>query len=173
MKRLIALLVAGLLMFAMSLPVFAAEDTGAVTATVTAKFVAVQVTNTSVTYGTLDVATSKDTVTLGSPPHIAIVGSNVDVEIRVSSTDATGGNTWNLVNAGSLGAEDAYAHEYSTNTPGNWLDFPNDNNLTSSAIATLSADSGTEDLDLRITTPTTVSDGAGKIITILIQATSV
>jgi len=170
--KFLALVLAGVVVFASGTYVFAAGDTEPVSATVTAEFITVSVDDGSVAYGLL--ATSASTSTLPGAGNdsqtVSVIGSNVPVEIAISSSNAIDpgeGTDWNLENA--IGMLDEYEHEYSTDAS-TFSNFPADNNMTAT-IVTLS-DAETEVLDFQITAPSSTTDGNQKTITILVQATA-
>jgi hypothetical protein len=150
-----------------------AASTGTVAATVTPQNISVTVTDGAVAYGTIDVSASKDT-TSGSTDdsQTATNDGNVAEDFNIKSTNGTGGTTWTL--AGSVGA-DQYKHSFCT--AGSGSPDPCDTSPTWTAMTTsyqqvgnAIAASGTKKFDLKIDTPSSVSDYVQKSITVTIQA---
>lgn len=150
-----------------------ASSTGTVAATVTPQNISVSVTNGTVAYGTLDVSTSKDTTSGGvNNTQVATNDGNVAEDFNISSSNATGGTAWTL--AGTIGA-DQYKHSFCT--AGGGSPDPCDGTPTWTAMSTsygaLSSNvaaSGTQRFDLKIDTPSSVSDYVQKSITVTVQA---
>lgn len=141
--------------------------TAPVTATVTAQLISVSVSDGTVEYGILNTSTSKDTVSSPVQTQTATNNSNVTANLNILSSDAEGGVNWNL--AAAAGA-DAFKHEFSVNGGAAWTAF-NPDNVTYSSLASSVALSGTKAFDLKIGTPTSVSDNVLKTITVTVQAT--
>jgi hypothetical protein len=150
-----------------------AADTATVAATVTPQNISVTVADGSVAYGTLAVSSNASTIASGlNDTQTATNNGNVAEDFNITSTDATGGNTWTL--AGTIGA-DQYKHSY-CNT-GSGSPDPCDTGATWNAMSTgytqiansVSA-AGTSKFDLKIDTPSTVSDYTQKSITVTVQA---
>jgi len=146
-----------------------ADTTADVSATVTAELISVSVLDGSVAYGILPVNASEDTISL-TDTQVVTNDSNVPADLAVKSSDAVGGVNWNLVAA--TGSLDEFTHEYSSNDGGAWATF-NVDNTTYAALATNVAVDGTQNLDLRIGTPSSVSDqDVQKTITVTVLATA-
>jgi hypothetical protein len=150
-----------------------AGTTSNVTATVTAQNISVSVTDGSVAYGTLGLSSSADTTSSGvNDSQTATNDGNIAEDFNISSSNATGGTGWTL--AGTIGA-DQYKHSY-CNT-GSGSPDPCDTGATWNAMSTgytqiansVSA-AGTSKFDLKIDTPSTVSDYTQKSITVTVQA---
>ena len=145
-----------------------AADTADVTATVTAQLISVSVLDGSVAYGILPVNTNQDTVTLIDTQVVTNDG-NVDVDLSVKSSDAVGGIAWNL--AATNASLDEFTHEFSSDDGGNYAGF-NVDNITYASLVTGVSPAGTQNLDLRIKTPASVTDNALKTITVTVLATA-
>lgn len=150
-----------------------AASTGTVAATVTPQNISVSVTDGTVAYGTVDVSSSKDTTSGGvNDSQTATNDGNVAEDFNIKSTDATGGTTWTL--AGTVGA-DQYKHSFCT-TGGGSPDpcdaTPTWTAMTTSyqALGTNISSSGTKKFDLKLDTPSSVSDYVQKSITVTVQA---
>jgi len=141
-----------------------AADTANVAATVTAELISITVADGSVAYGTLAVSTNADTVTL-SQTQVVTNGGNVNVDLDVKSSDAAGGTPWNLVAA--VGSLDEFTHEFAPDGS-TWASFNVDNDVYTSLATSVTT---TQNLDLRIKTPTSITDGTEKTITITVLAT--
>ncbi len=135
-----------------------------VSATVTAEFITISVADGSVPYGVLAVNTNQDTVTLADTQVVTNNG-NVDVDLGVKSSDAIGGTQWNL--AATNAALDDFTHEFAPDGT-TWASFDVDNTTYASLAASVTT---TQNLDLRIKTPTSVTDGTEKTITVTVLAT--
>lgn len=154
-----------------------AANTANVSATVTAELITIVVADGVVDYGILPISTIKNTTTgtNGGADGTQTVtnNSNVIVNLDVKSSDAVGGTQWNL--AGSIGA-DAFTHKFcvtTCNSSPTWIAF-NANNTTYVSLATnIAASSGTQDFDLEIGTPSSVSDNTLKTITVTVLATAI
>lgn len=163
-NKLIASIAVFSLLALVALPAIAAT-TADVSATVTAQLVAVSVSNGNVAYGVLDVNTNANTVDL-SQTQVVTNDGNVDVNLEVKSSDAIGGIDWNL--AATNAALDEFTHEFSSNGGGAWTAFSVVNATYTSLAGPVTT---TQNLDLRIKTPTSVSDNVQKTITITVLAT--
>ena len=163
-----------------AIPILGASDafaatTGTVAATVTPQNISVSVTDGVVAYGTLDVSSSKDTTSGGvNDTQTATNDGNVTEDFNITSTNATGGSAWTL--AGTIGA-DQYKHSFCTTGTGS----PDLCDATPSWTAITSAGgyqqlgstittSGTKKFDLKLDTPSSVSDYVQKSITVTVQA---
>jgi len=167
MNKLIASIAVFSLLAFVTFPVVAAT-TDDVVATVTAQLVAVSVSDGAVAYGTLDLNTNQDTVTLADT-QTATNDGNVNVDLGIRSSDAVSGVTdWNL--AASAGT-DEFIHEFSTDSGTTWTGF-NVDNATYSNIASGVAASGTQDFDLQIGTPTASTDSVEHTVTVTVLATA-
>lgn len=152
-----------------------AASTGTVAATVTPQNISVTVTNGTVTYGTLDLSSSKDTTSGGlDGTQTATNDGNVAEDFNITSTNATGGTPWTL--AGTIGA-DQYKHSFCT--AGGGSPDPCDASPTWNAITTAGsyqtlgsniAASGTNKFDLKLDTPSSTTDYVQKGITVTVQA---
>ncbi len=146
-----------------------ADTTADVSATVTAELISVSVLDGSVAYGILAVNISEDTVTLNDT-QVVTNDSNVLADLGVKSSDAVGGTQWNL--AATNAALDDFTHESSPDGS-NWTLFNADNSsYTTLGTGNIAASGGTQNLDLRIKTPTSVTDNILKTITVTVLATA-
>ena len=144
-----------------------AANTADVSATVTAELITISVADGSVDYGILPVNTNKDTVTL-SQTQVVTNNGNVNVDLGVKSSDAVGGVKWNLATTNA--SLDDFTHE-SAPDGSTWTLF-NIDNSTYTSLAAGVIPTGTQDLDLRIKTPTSVTDNVEKTITVTVLATA-
>ncbi len=167
-KQLIAsICILGLLGMAVGV-VATAATTADVSATVTAELISVSVSNGSVTYGILPLNTSKNTVTL-TQTQVVTNNSNVAVDLEVKSSDAVGGTQWNL--AATNASLDEFTHEFAPDGS-TWTGFNVDNSTyVTLGAGNIAASGGTQNLDLRIKTPTSVTDNVEKTITVTVLAT--
>jgi len=166
-KQLIgSFIVLGLAAMMVGVGVSAATE-ATVSATVTSELIAVSVSDGAVAYGILPVNTNQDTVTL-SDTQVVTNDSNVAANLDVKSSDAAGGTGWNLVAA--VGSLDEFTHEFAPDGS-TWTTF-NVVNATYTSLATNVAAGDTQNLDLRIKTPTSVTDNTQKTITVTVLATA-
>lgn len=142
-----------------------AASTADVSATVTAELITITVADGSVDYGILPVNTIKDTV---SPSQTQVVtnSGNVDVDLGVKSSDAVGGTDWNL--AATNATLDEFTHEFAPDGS-TWTAFNADNTTYVSLATSITT---TQNLDLRIKTPASVTDNILKTITVTVLATA-
>jgi len=143
-------------------------DTANVSATVTAELITISVADGSITYGILPVNTNEDTVFL-TDTQVVTNDGNVEADLAVKSSDAVGGTDWNL--AATNASLDEFTHEFSSNGGSNWTVF-NVDNVTYTSLTTNVAVNGTQNLDLRIKTPASVTDNTEKTITVTVLATA-
>jgi competence protein ComGC len=150
-----------------------ASSTGTVAATVTPQNISVSVTDGTVSYGTVDLSSSQNTTSGGlDDTQTATNDGNVAEDFNIESTNATGGTAWTL--AGTIGLNQ-YKHSFCT--AGSGSPDPCDTGPTWTAMTTsyqalgsnISA-SGTKKFDLKIDTPSSVSDFVQKSITVTVQA---
>ena len=145
-----------------------AATTADVSATVTAQLITIAVADGSVDYGILPINTSANTVTLGQT-QVVTNNSKVNVDLEVKSSDAVGGTQWDL--AATNAALDDFTHESSPD--GSTYTAFNVDNATYTSLATnIAATGGTQNLDLRIKTPASVTDNELKTITVTVLATA-
>jgi len=138
-----------------------------VSATVTAELITISTTDGAVDYGVLPVNTNENTVDL-SDTQVVTNDGNVNVDLSVKSSDAVGGTDWNLV--ATVGSLDEFTHEFSSDDGSTYTGF----NVVNATYTSLVADvvpTGTQNLDLRIKTPTSVTDNVVKTITVTVLAT--
>jgi len=161
-KQIIAsICVLGLLGMAVGV-VVQADVTGTVAATVTVQNISVAVTDGTVTYGVLAVNTSTSTVDVGDT-QTATNNGNDTQDLNIKGQDST---SWTL--GGSAGS-DVYVHEFSTTSFAGGAGSP----LTISyqTLATgVTAGTGTQVFDLKITTPTVSSSFSEQSVDVTVQA---
>jgi len=141
-----------------------AAPTADVLATVTAELITISVADGSVEYGILPVNELKVVQT-----QVVTNNSNVVVDLDVKSSDAIGGTQWTLATTNA--ALDEFTHESSPDGS-TWTAFNVDNTTLTSLATNIAATGGTQDLDLRIKTPVSVSDNVEKTITVTVQASA-
>lgn len=127
--------------------------TGTVTATVTAQNISVSVTSGTVTYGTLASSTSKSTIATDlNDTQTATNNGNVAEDFTIK-----GQNSANWTLSGTAGV-DTYVHQFCvsscTTPPTNFTALTTSNQSLGAGNV---AASGTQNFDLRITTPTSSS----------------
>jgi len=141
-----------------------AAPTADVSATVTAELITISVADGSVEYGIVPIDTLKVVQT-----QVVTNNSNVAVDLDVRSSDAIGGTQWNL--AATNAALNDFTHESSPDGS-TWTAFNVDNTTLTSLASNIAASGGTQDLDLRIKTPASVSDNVLKTITVTVVASA-
>ncbi|UZE92895.1 MAG: hypothetical protein IB617_01910 [Candidatus Nealsonbacteria bacterium] len=166
MKSLIATIcILGMICIVTGLTVRAA-DTGTVSCTVTAKSIALTVSDGDVAYGTVAESGSQDTTSTGVDDTQTVTNTgNIAEQINIKTSGASGGAPWTVgITAGS----DVFVHSFATTTDETWqiLDTVNEYETASSSVAV----SGTLDIDLKINVPTSSTDNEEKTITVTIQA---
>lgn len=158
MKKFLAGLGILSLVLALAAPVLAAEA-GPITATVTAKKIAVSIDPTSVDYGVLDFTDSQNSGALSpSVTFTATNDGNVNEVFNVRGADATfTGGSWTLVTA--ISTTDQFRHSVTGTTPAIAEQF-----LTTSTSGSWSgtiAAAGTQDFTSTFNMPNAGSDGTG------------
>jgi len=157
-----------LALLAVAFPLSAA-DNATVTSTVTPELIAISVVDGSVAYGVLPLNTVEDTTSATGVDETQTISNdgNVDVDLTVKSGDATStGTPWNL--AAAKGG-DEFTHEFSDDSGSSWTAF-NADNITYTAMTTNV--SATQDMDLRIGTPTSSTDTLEYSIAVTVLATA-
>lgn len=123
--------------------------------------------NGVISYGGISFNTSKSTLQLGTSPTARNNG-NVAEDFTIKTSAATGGVGWTL---GTITGSNIFVYEFSVNNGTNWTKFTTaDTYVGPPAPATNIAVNGTQNFDLRLTTPT-FSDAVEKTITVTILAT--
>ena len=119
-----------------------------------------------VAYGILGQNVQKSTIDLTDTQTVKNDG-NVPEDFSIKTSVATGGTGWTL---GSSAGTNIFVHEFSSNGGGAWTKFITADTYSATLLATNVAVNGTQNFDLRITSPTS-SDSVQKSITITILAT--
>lgn len=141
-----------------------AASTGTVAATVTPMKISVSVSSGTVSYGTLDLSSTKDTTASGlNDTQTATNDGNVAEDLNIESSNATGGTGWTLA---ATPGSDQYEHDFSTDSGSTWTPM----STSYAALGTNIAANGTSGFDLKIHTPTSTSDYTQKSITVTVQA---
>ena len=118
--------------------------------------------NGVISYGNISSGTSKDTTS--GDTQTAKNDSAITEDFNIKTSAATGGTPWTI---GSTPGANVFVHEYSTDSGNSWTKFTAaDSYLT---LATGVSPNGTQNFDLRLTSPTN-SDSQPKTIIITIQA---
>lgn len=112
--------------------------------TYTESSVSISVSDGVISYGTLDANTSESTISLSDTQTVTNDGTGtIDLNIKGQDTACP----WTLASTNGV---DQYVHDFSTTTGSNWTALA----TSYQTMATGIASSGTQDFDLRITTPT-------------------
>ena len=167
-KFLIALVIVLLLAVGLPAPAFAATE-GGVSITVTAKFISLTVSDGNVTYGVMDLSATQNTTNLGDTQVVTNNG-NVNEKFEVKSSDAIdsgGGTDWTL---GGAPGTNVCKYEWSPGAS-TWYVFATDT-YHATPLASSVAPVGSANLDLQLTTPSEVTDGNSKTITVTVLATA-
>ena len=143
-----------------------ASSTATVTATVTVQNISLEmVENGTISYGTIGLSSTKDTVTLGTTP-VANNNGNVNEDFGLQGTDST---SWTL--SSDTGAE-TYFHKVCTadcGSSGSWA------NLSTGGYYTIVqgiATGNSQPFDLRVGTPTSTSDYDQQNVNVSVQASA-
>jgi len=151
MKKLISSIAIVALIGMMVITAVKAAQTATVTATVTVELVSVDVSDGSVTYGTIPASTSKSTCELNDTQTATNTGNVIE------NFNIKGQNTacWSL---GSVAGNNVYVHKFSTSTCGsiNWDAAPT-LSTNYATLATGIAVNATTTLNLQITVPTSTT----------------
>lgn len=142
-------------------------STVAISGTTTISVLSISViltTDGAVAYGIVPISTSKSTITL-SDTQIAQNDGSATENFNIKTSNATGGTTWTL---NSTPGTNQYVHKFSTNSGGGWTTFTTPDSYQT--LATSVSVSGTVNIDLELTTPSSTSDYQQKSITVTIQA---
>jgi len=121
-------------------------------------------TDGSVTWGVMEANTTKSTLDI-TDTEVVQSDSNVNIDLSIKSSNAIGTTDWTL---SSIAGNNLFVYEYSSNGGSGWNVFF----LPDSYYSFVSAmtPSSTQNLDLRITTPTVSTDFGQKTITVTILA---
>jgi len=140
---------------------FSANE-ASVTATVTARKIALTVTDGSVTYGSLDLGTSTSTLAAGLNDTQTVTNTGSVAE----DFNVKGVNTadWTLDSA--TGTIEHYVHQFSTTTGSTWTALT----INYATAATNIASSSTSNLDLQITVPSDTTHFTAQNPNVTVQA---
>jgi hypothetical protein len=123
--------------------------------------VSITISDGTVTFGTMNFSTSKDTITLTDTQQVTNNG-NVAIDIAIKGYDT--GCPWTL--AGTIGAEQ-YTYEYSLNAGGSWTPLT----TTYSSMITSLGVAASDDFDLKLSTPTTTACATEQTVDLTLIAT--
>jgi hypothetical protein len=127
----------------------------------TTSVISIVISDGSITFGSMNFNTSKDTVTLSDTQHVTNNG-NVGIDIAIKGFDTA--YPWAL--SSSAGVEQ-YKYEYSLNAGGSWTPITTTyNNMITNLGASVS-----DDFDLKLTTPTTTDCTSQQTVDITLIAT--
>jgi len=160
MKSVKALVASIAIVSLMAMLVGTAVMGATVTATVTAANIAISVSSGTIAYGT--VLTSQDTVTLGQTQTVTNDG-NVAEDFSVAGTDSA---DWTL---GATAGSATYRHDFCAGTsctPSTPL------TTTDQSLATSVAAAGTQDVNFKITVPTSNAGTAQENVNVSITASA-
>lgn len=144
------------------------SSTGTVAATVTAQNISVSISTGTVTYGTLAANTSKSTIATDlNDTQTATNNGNVAEDFTIKGQNST---NWTL--SGTAGV-DTYVHQFCvsscTTPPTNFTALTTSNQALGAGNV---AASGTQNFDLRITTPTSSSVTTQQSVDVTVTATA-
>ena len=143
---------------------------GTIICTVGGQLISLTVTDGSVAYGSVDFGGTRSTLELLPVATQTVTNTgSVAERIMMKCSDATNGATWVLVPSSDTERPDEFAHQWSTNGGGVWNDF-NPGHSYGMMVPSL-APSNTQNFDLKIHMPTTITDMLPKSITITVMAT--
>jgi hypothetical protein len=144
-----------------------AADEATVAATVSATNLAVSVADGSIAFGSVALNTATTTVTGNDTQVVTNDGSTA--QLNVKAINATGGTGWTL--AAATGVLNEFKLEVSTTTGSTYMTLSD--NVYITASSTFPTGAVTQNLDFRLTTPSSSSDFVQKSITITVQVTSI
>jgi len=143
-----------------------AATSDSVTATVSAQYLAVSVSDGVITYGSLGTDATEDTTTNGlDDSQTATNDSNVTADLEISGQDST---DWTL---GGTAGSDVYTHKFCTSDCDGGS--PSWTALTTSYqdLATGVSASDTQDFDLQVGTPTTNTASGSQSVDVTVLVT--
>ena len=170
-KRILSIALVLTLAMALIIPAvaIAATDSQVVNVTVTGELVSITVGPGAVAYGALAAGASEDTTLATGTDETQTVTNTgtVAVDLTIASSDAAGTTPWVL--AASTGILDEYTHEASIDGFTTPISLPSAASYVTLAggVAAL----GTQDFDLRITMPTSITDYGAHTIVVTVLAT--
>ena len=122
----------------------------------------------SIAYGYIGSGVAKNTTANGiNDTQVVKNDGTVPEDLTIKTTAATGGTSWSL---GSSAGANTFVHEFSTNSGGAWTQFATADSYQ--ALITNLAAGSSQNLDFRLTGPTSSSDYQQKAITVTILATA-
>ena len=141
-----------------------AADSANVSATVTAQNISLTVSDGSISYGTLALGASQDTLTLSDTQTVTNNG-NVTEDFDIKGSNSSG-DAWMIVDA-DPGTDD-YMHAFSVDSGSNWTYMSEGYKEMKTSVTP----SSTQSLDLKITTPTSTSVFTEQTVSVTILATA-
>ncbi len=154
-----------MLAFYYSGEVFAANE-GTVTATVTIQNISLTVGDGTITYGILALSSTNTTVALTDTQTITNNG-NVPINVNIKGQNTT---SWTL--AATIGSNQ-YIHQYCLATCGTYPTNYTPMTTTYSLAKSNLAASGTQSIDLGISTPSSSTDYTEQSVNVMVQAVAV
>ena len=159
----------------MVLPIMVeAADTGTVTCTVSGELVSVTVSDGSISYGTLPLSGTKNTVVyhLTNNPH-----GMTPADTQTATNNGTVAEDFNIFSGGATGTSQSwtlagnsdtaqFCHQFSTNSGTDWTTLTGDYQT----LATNISASGTRTFDLKIMMPSSTTDYGSHSIPFTVQA---
>jgi hypothetical protein len=139
-----------------------AADTDSVDITVTARNISVAVTDGDVSYGTLDLDSTRDTTaSQENETQTATNDGNVAEDFNIIGQDSV---AWTLESAAGA---NQYTHRFSINAGSSWASIAESGYTT---LTTNIASTGNDTFDLEVHTPTTSSTNDAQDIDVTVQA---
>ncbi|WKZ24934.1 MAG: hypothetical protein QY321_00690 [Patescibacteria group bacterium] len=134
-----------------------ASETAQVSASVSIKSISISIAPDSFTYGPMDTSATKRATSVVGVDQVRVTNdSNVNVDLDIYGGNTTGGGTNWTLSPTAIGA-DTYMHEFTTN-----INEPVWTKLNvvgqSAVLGTNIAQAGTRDFDLRMNTPSSVTE---------------
>jgi len=169
-KKILISGIALVLLGALVMPTTAFADTeGTVDATVTASLVSVSITSDgTVAYGILAIGATQNTTASGLVDTQTATNDGTEIaNFNIKSSGAAGGTPWTL--AASTGSINEFTHTASIDSGVTW-DIAMTTADSYVALATGIEAAGTQDFDLRIEMPSSVTDFTEHTITVTILA---
>lgn len=166
MKSLIAsICILGMVGAVIGITVWAAEDT--ITCSVTARNIAISVTDGTIDYGNVDLSSSTSTLPTAIDDAQTASNDGSAAQISVKTSDATPPTGWTSVESFN-GSNDEFIHSFTTTTSPTWQVITEAGEYETASSTVESG--GTLDFYFQIETDNAYTDYTAKSITITVQA---
>ncbi len=144
-----------------------AADEGTVTATVSAQQVSINIEDGNVTYGSIALSGTEDTLALGETQHAGNNGNTAE-KFNIMGTDSA---DWVLADATPTG--DQYMHRFATDGGTIWSPLATDGVGYQTLVASIAGGStATQDFDLEVMMSDDTTISASQDVNVYLQATT-